>query len=247
MSTFDFTRPGALPAMSRNTSIVVSVIGLHVLVLWALHTGLLRRVAEVVVPAEILVEIMAPASPPPTARPTPLPQPATKQVTPKPPAPVPPTPAPAVTPQATPAPLAIAPSATAPAATAAAPTATAPATASANTTASTSGNAPTAPPAPPAPAKVEMPSSDADYLNNPKPAYPAQSKRLLETGKVVVRVFIGTDGQASQASVKHSSGFDRLDQASLETALKWRYVPGKRDGVPQGMWFDVPFNWQLTR
>ncbi|WP_138515006.1 energy transducer TonB [Rhodoferax bucti] len=232
MSTFDLARPGPLPAMSRNTSIAISVVALHILVLWALHTGLLRRVAEVVVPAEILVEIMAPASPPPPARPTPKPQPAAKQTAPKPP---------------TPAPLAIAPSATAPAATAAAPTATAPAAASANTTASTSGNAPAAPPAPPAPAKVEMPSSDADYLNNPKPAYPAQSKRLLETGKVVVRVFIGTDGQASQASVKHSSGFDRLDQASLETALKWRYVPGKRDGVPQGMWFDVPFNWQLTR
>lgn len=247
MSTFDLARPGPLPAMRRNTSIAISVVTLHILVLWALHTGLLRRVAEVVVPAEILVEIMAPASPPPAplaprARATPKPQPAAKQTAPK-----PPTPAPAATPQATPAPLAIAPSATAPSATAAAPTATATAAASANTTASTSGNAPAAPPAPPAPAKVEMPSSDADYLNNPKPAYPAQSKRLLETGKVVVRVFIGTDGQASQASVKYSSGFDRLDQASLETALKWRYVPGKRDGVPQGMWFDVPFHWQLTR
>ena len=247
MSTFDLTRPGPLPAMSRNTSIVISVIALHILVLWALHTGLLRRVAEVVVPAEILVEIMAPASPPtaplpPRASPTPRPQPAAEQTVPK-----PPTPAPAVTPQATPTPPAITPSTTAPAATAAAPTATAPTTAAASANRTASGNAPAALPAPPAPAKVEMPSSDADYLNNPKPAYPAQSKRLLETGKVVVRVYIGTDGQARQASVKHSSGFDRLDQASLETALRWRYVPGKRDGVPQGMWFDVPFHWQLTR
>jgi protein TonB len=64
---------------------------------------------------------------------------------------------------------------------------------------------------------------------------------------VVVRVFIDTAGQASQASVKQSSGFDRLDQTSVETALKWRYVPGKRAGVPEGMWFDVPFHWQLTR
>ena len=50
--------------MSRNTSIVVSVIALHVVVLWAMQVGLLRRVAEAVVPAEILVEIMAPPAPP---------------------------------------------------------------------------------------------------------------------------------------------------------------------------------------
>lgn len=90
-----------------------------------------------------------------------------------------------------------------------------------------------------------MPSSDADYLNNPRPQYPALSKRLQEQGKVVVRVLIGTDGQASQASVKTSSGFDRLDQAAVNTVLKWRYVPGKRGGVPEAMWFDVPVNWVL--
>jgi periplasmic protein TonB len=61
----------------------------------------------------------------------------------------------------------------------------------------------------------------------------------------VVRALIGTDGTASQASIKTSSGFDRLDQAALATVLKWRYVPGKRGGVPEAMWFDVPVNWVL--
>ena len=92
---------------------------------------------------------------------------------------------------------------------------------------------------------VELPSSDADYLNNPRPAYPALSKRLGEQGKVVIRTFIGVDGTAQQAQIKQSSGFDRLDQAALATALKWRYAPGKRAGVAEAMWFDVPFNWVL--
>ena len=92
---------------------------------------------------------------------------------------------------------------------------------------------------------MELPSSDADYLNNPKPQFPSLSKRLQEQGKVVVRVLIGTDGQATQASVKVSSGFERLDQAALNTVLKWRYVPGKRGGVAEAMWFDVPINWVL--
>ncbi|CAM8654545.1 TonB Periplasmic protein TonB, links inner and outer membranes [Comamonadaceae bacterium] len=243
MSTFALPRFGALPAFSRNTSIVVVVVAFHLAVLWAVQSGLLKRVVEVVVPAEILVEFVTPASPPPAPRATPQPKTPTKTVTTKQPTPPVPAPTPIVTPQPAPTPLAIAPSANTPAPSAATPAATA--TTQSNATGSS--NAPAAPPAPPAPPKVELPSSDADYLNNAKPAYPAISKRLGEQGRVVVRVFIDADGQPSQASVKQSSGFDRLDQASVETAMKWRYAPGKRAGVAQGMWFDVPLNWQLTR
>ena len=105
--------------------------------------------------------------------------------------------------------------------------------------------APAAPPAPPAPVKVELPSSDADYLQNPRPAYPAISKRLGEQGKVLVRVYIGTDGTAQKAELRQSSGFDRLDQVALTTVQRWRYVPGKRNGVPEAMWFVVPINFVL--
>ena len=92
---------------------------------------------------------------------------------------------------------------------------------------------------------VQLPSSTADYLNNPAPAYPPLSRRLGEQGRVVVRVLIGTDGTASQAEIRSSSGFERLDQAALQTVLKWRYVPGKRAGVPEAMWFNVPINFVL--
>jgi protein TonB len=243
MSTFALPRFGALPAFSRNTSIVLTVVAFHVAVLWAVQSGLLKRVVEVVVPAEILVEFVTPASPPPAPRATPQPKTPTKTVTTKQPTPPVPAPTPTVAPQPAPTPLAIAPSPNTPAPSAATPAATA----ATQSNATGSSNAPAAPPAPPAPPKIELPSSDADYLNNAKPAYPAISKRLGEQGRVVVRVFIDADGQPSQASVKQSSGFDRLDQASVETALKWRYAPGKRAGVAQGMWFDVPLNWQLTR
>jgi protein TonB len=90
-----------------------------------------------------------------------------------------------------------------------------------------------------------LPSSNADYLQNPKPPYPALSKRLGEQGKVVVRVLIGTDGTAQQAEIRQSSGYERLDQAALGTVLRWHYVPGKRAGVPEAMWFNVPINFVL--
>jgi protein TonB len=105
--------------------------------------------------------------------------------------------------------------------------------------------APTAPPAPPAPPRVELPSSSADYLNNPRPPYPPLSKRLGEQGKVVVRVFIEANGAASKAEIRSSSGYDRLDQTALQTVLKWRYAPGKRNGVAEAMWFNVPISFVL--
>jgi protein TonB len=92
---------------------------------------------------------------------------------------------------------------------------------------------------------VEPPSSDAQYLRNPKPVYPPLSRRLGEQGKVVIRVLIAVDGSAQQAEVQQSSGFERLDQAALQTVLSWRFVPGKRGGVAEAMWFSVPINFLL--
>jgi protein TonB len=97
----------------------------------------------------------------------------------------------------------------------------------------------------PAPPSVQLPSSDADYLQNPKPPYPPLSMRLGETGKVVYKVWIGTDGKAERAELVKSSGFARLDSAAYDTVMRWRYVPGTRNGVAQAMPFDVPINWKL--
>jgi protein TonB len=231
----------AVPWQRHPATIALVVLGLHVGALWALQSGLLRRAVETVVPAEILVELWSP--PAPEVAPAPRPQAA-------PPAPRK-APAPAA---AAPVPLAVA--APEPVSTPAVPQQAAPfatnnvATNQTNTRATDQNSAKnSAPPAAtnaPAPApRIELPSSDADYLNNPKPPYPALSKRLGEQGKVVVRTLIGTDGHAQEVQLQQSSGFERLDQAALNAARQWRYVPGKRDGVPQAMWFNVPFTFQL--
>lgn len=90
-----------------------------------------------------------------------------------------------------------------------------------------------------------LPSSEAHGLNNPKPAYPRQSRRLNEQGQVVIRVFVGADGSPQQGEIKTSSGFDRLDQEALRTVMRWRFVPGQRLGTPEAMWFSVPVNFVL--
>lgn len=214
--------------MNRRLLIVAAVIGLHIAGLWALQTGLLRRAVELVVPVQVIADLIElpqpkvePTPSPPAPQPTPKPQPVVRQ-TPR--------------PQPTPLPVAVAdpaPSDHAPIVPAPVPPAPA-----------EPSPAPARPVEPAVPA-VQLPSSTADYLNNPAPAYPPLSRRLGEQGRVVVRVLIGTDGTASQAEIRSSSGFERLDQAALQTVLKWRYVPGKRAGVPEAMWFNVPINFVL--
>jgi protein TonB len=62
---------------------------------------------------------------------------------------------------------------------------------------------------------------------------------------VVLNVLIGVEGKAQKAEIVKSSGYERLDAAALATVLRWRYVPGKRGGVPEEMWFKVPLAFVL--
>ena len=92
---------------------------------------------------------------------------------------------------------------------------------------------------------VELPNRHAKYLNNPPPPYPGLSKRMRESGRVLVYALIETNGTASEAQIKTSSGYDRLDQAALKAVLGWRFVPGKRAGVPEAMWYEISLNFVL--
>jgi protein TonB len=219
------------PMLSRNVLVTASVITVHVLALWLLQTGLLHRAIELVVPIEVLAEFIEPPRPKnePPPSPSPEPKPQLKAAT------TAPTPPPQAIDDPTPSPNApvgvIEPPAPLPPI--AAPIAPAPPAPAAR------------PPAPPAPPRVEQPSSDADYLQNPKPPYPPMSKKLNEQGSVIMRVLIGADGVPQKAEIRKSSGFDRLDQSAATTVMKWRYVPGKRAGVAETMWFNVPINFVL--
>jgi len=96
-------------------------------------------------------------------------------------------------------------------------------------------------------AEVIAPRFDADYLNNPKPAYPMISKRLGEEGQVLLRVLVSSQGSAEQVQLLRSSGFPRLDEAAQEAVAKWRFVPAKVGSVATTAWVQVPVSFQLRR
>ncbi len=230
--------------MNRKLPVVAAVLMIHLLALWALQTGLLRRAFEVVVPVQLLAAVVEPPKAeiaPPRHIPAPPPQLVIKPQRPVQPVP----PVPMATPD--PAPMLTTPTTTptpAPVSAIQAPVTAAPSAPLA--TAAEPGTRAAASPAPaPAPARIELPSSDAAYLQNPRRPYPAMSRRLNEQGTVRLNVLIGPDGLAQKAEIRQSSGFERLDKDALETVMKWRYLPGKRDGVPEAMWFVIPLVFAL--
>ncbi len=227
----DIPAPAPAPRISRNAAIAGGVVAFHVIVIWAMQTGLLRRAVEVIVPAQILTEFITPPAPKtevPPAPPTPV-KPVVKRVQPT------PAPMPVAIPDPTPAPNA--------------PTGvTTPQPPAPPIQAPVAVNAPpAAPAAPPAPPKVELPSTDASYASNCATVYPSLSKRLGEQGRVTVRVTISADGSPKNPSIARSSGFDRLDRAALEAVSRCRYVPGRVAGVAQEMSYTAPYTFVLEQ
>jgi periplasmic protein TonB len=82
-------------------------------------------------------------------------------------------------------------------------------------------------------------------LNECKPAYPKESTRAGETGTTQLRLRVSAEGKLLEAKVSRSSGFERLDNATLSALANCRYAPGTVDGVPSETATTVVYNWRL--
>ena len=236
-SSSNASRLPPFPRVSRNVAIAGSVLLFHAAALWAIQSGLVRKVAEVVVPVEILSQIIAPpkpAPPPPPPPPQPKKEVVTKKtVTPKPiairdPIPTPNAPTGAIEPPP-PAPTPPAPAPPAPVAPPAPPV-------------------PPAPPAPPAPKLIEVTEGQVQYIREPAVSYPAVSRRLGETGKVIVGIYFSADGYAKRVTLEQTSGYERLDKAALDAAAKAQVTPIRRANANAETVFllRAPFNFVLN-
>lgn len=92
---------------------------------------------------------------------------------------------------------------------------------------------------------TSLPSLNADYLNNPPPSYPPQSRELGEQGKVLLRVLVNANGGVEQVNLRKSSGYQRLDQAAQDSVKQWRFVPAKRGDQAITAWVVVPISFSL--
>ncbi|HEX5394700.1 MAG TPA: energy transducer TonB [Rhodocyclaceae bacterium] len=86
---------------------------------------------------------------------------------------------------------------------------------------------------------------DADYLHNPKPAYPTTARRRGEEGRVVLKVLVKPDGSAGDVLLQKSSGHGLLDDAARNTVSRWRFAAAHRGREPVESWVLVPLVFSL--
>jgi periplasmic protein TonB len=94
-------------------------------------------------------------------------------------------------------------------------------------------------------APLNPPSFNADYLHNPSPVYPQESRSQGEQGRVILRVLVTLDGRAERVDVRRSSGFSRLDESARETVGRWRFTPARQDDHAVSAWVLVPISYSL--
>lgn len=98
----------------------------------------------------------------------------------------------------------------------------------------------------PAPPPPPIPPRPADYLNNPKPTYPALSKRLGEEGVVRLNILVNPDGSVARLEILKSSGYARLDESARKTVQSsWKFEPARQAGKPVAAWVIVPIQFTL--
>lgn len=109
--------------------------------------------------------------------------------------------------------------------------------------------APAPEPPPPAPAPAPRPAVRVPPVvtaaSCERPEYPAASRRLEETGTVVLRFLIAEEGRVVDSKVESSSGSPRLDEAARQALSKCKFKPGTVDGVPEQSWASMKYTWRL--
>ena len=95
-------------------------------------------------------------------------------------------------------------------------------------------------------ALATTPAHPADYLANPKPPYPALSKRLGEEGQVRLSILVNPDGSVAQLELLESSGHPRLDRSAIVTVRsQWKFEPARQGGRAVAAWVVVPIQFTL--
>lgn len=224
-----WARPDARDELTgtQRRGVMAGIVAAHLSIAYALlQLDTVRATVREVSP--VFVDWIAPPGP---AAPAPPPQPATAQRL-RPPPP----PAPAI--------AAVAEDSSAPAPFTVEPPPAVPAPAQA-TPAPPDPRPPVA--APPVAPRL-IPATAVQFAEPPVVEYPRLSRRNGESGRVVLRVFIGSDGGAARSvQVERSSGHPRLDVAALAALQRARFKAHTDNGRPVEGWALVPIDFQLEK
>ena len=82
---------------------------------------------------------------------------------------------------------------------------------------------------------------------NPPPEYPAEARLAGQEGVVILLMLCDATGRVQDAWVEKSSGHPLLDEAALEAARKWTFVPAVEGGVAVAGYVHRPVRFSLAR
>lgn len=105
-------------------------------------------------------------------------------------------------------------------------------------------------PAPPvaAPAAPAIADRSAPRpVRSPAPRYPREAQRSGESGTVLLRVHVGSDGEPDAVDLVQGSGSRSLDRAAADAVRRWRFEPAIRNGQPVDGTVQVPITFDLGR
>ncbi|MBI5255028.1 MAG: energy transducer TonB [Burkholderiales bacterium] len=205
-------RPVGGLARQERRLLIAGIAAVHLLAVWALlQTAPVRRALKEAAPLMVsLLSIERPTEPVPALPPPPKAAAAPLQ-------PALPVPQVILAPTAAPQPLAPAP------VVAEVPPAT-PTVVSVSTV-------PVPPLAPAPPTVRQLPPTAVRYLVPPAIEVPMASRRLGESGTVLLRVLIDVNGLPRQVTLHKSSGHARLDEQALQAMRGARFKPYTENGV----------------
>jgi protein TonB len=87
---------------------------------------------------------------------------------------------------------------------------------------------------------------ESRYQGLLQPPYPPEEQRAGNSGRVVLRVLVGTDGRVKQVE-KVLAASDAFFAAAQRQALgKWRFKPATKDGVPIEQWKTMSLRFVLN-
>jgi periplasmic protein TonB len=73
---------------------------------------------------------------------------------------------------------------------------------------------------------------------------PPVAREMYFTGRVVLRVLVGEDGNVRKVEVV--SGPRLLSESAQETLYRWRFRPARFQGRPVSVWLEVPVNFVMN-
>lgn len=93
---------------------------------------------------------------------------------------------------------------------------------------------------------------DVDELPRPlpanlPPAYPREALASRIEGRVLVRIWIQSDGSVERVAVHESSGFQSLDESALTAVRQWQFAPARRAGYAVAHDVLLPIKFTLRR